>query len=280
LPSGSDWSASFASATTDALSFYDEIMVPRLFDPWAELLLDELNPQSGQAVLDVACGPGTVARRAARHVGTSGRVTGCDLSPAMLDLARSKSPDASSAPISYLQCPADSLSVADHDFDLVTCQQGLQFFGDRIAALTEMRRALKSGGRLGVSVWSNIEDCPPFAALATALDEVMNSETATAYRLGPWGLGDSASIVQSVTESGFDDVTVRRIELPLIFDGGPRQLMLTLRAAAVATTLAELTEAELERLARAVDKATQVITVDGAIRSYATSHIVTASVGS
>ena len=84
-----DWSASFASAPTSALCFYDEIMVPRMFDPWADLLLDQMGLMSGQAVLDIACGPGTVSRNAALRVGPSGRVTGCDLSPAMLDLARS-----------------------------------------------------------------------------------------------------------------------------------------------------------------------------------------------
>ena len=85
-----DWGTSFWTASVNAMSVYDEIMVPRLFDPWAEFLLDQLKLQSGQSVLDVACGPGTVTRQAALRVGPSGRVTGCDFSPAMLELARSK----------------------------------------------------------------------------------------------------------------------------------------------------------------------------------------------
>ncbi len=92
MASDQEWSASFAQASTGAMSFYDEIMVPRLFEPWAQLLLDTLIPEGGQDVLDVACGPGTVTRLAAQRVGPSGRVTGCDLSPAMLDLARAKAP--------------------------------------------------------------------------------------------------------------------------------------------------------------------------------------------
>ena len=85
-----DWGTSFATASLSAMSIYDEIMVPRLFEPWAGLLLDQLDLRSGQAVLDVACGPGTVTRQAAHRVGRSGRVTGCDLSPSMLELARAK----------------------------------------------------------------------------------------------------------------------------------------------------------------------------------------------
>ena len=148
-----DWGASFAAASTSSMNFYDEIMVPRLFEPWAELLLDQTNPKSGQAVLDVACGPGTVTRLAALRVGPTGRVVGCDLSPAMLELARSKIAAGPSAPIEYLECPADSLRVSDDAFDVVTCQQGLQFFPDRAAALVEMRRALRAGGKLGIAVW-------------------------------------------------------------------------------------------------------------------------------
>jgi ubiquinone/menaquinone biosynthesis C-methylase UbiE len=276
MPGGSDWGAAFASASTDAMSFYDDIMVPRLFEPWAELLLDELKPTPGQAVLDVACGPGTVTRRAALRVGPSGRVTGTDLSPAMLELARSKTSLDASAPINYLECAADSLGVPDEAFDLVTCQQGLQFFPNQPAALEEMRRVLRSSGHLGIAVWCDIEECPPFAALATALGQVVNTETADAYRAGPWGCGDSASLIRLVEDSGFTNVRVRRCELPVLFEGGPGQLLLTLRAASVATTLAQLSEADQSALAAAVEEASRPITFDGVVRSYATSHILTA----
>jgi ubiquinone/menaquinone biosynthesis C-methylase UbiE len=278
MPNESNWSASFAAASTSAMSFYDEIMVPRLFEPWAELLLHELEPQNGQAVLDVACGPGTVTRHAAFRVGPSGRVTGCDLSPAMLELARSKSASSASAPIVYLECPADSLDVPDAAFDLVTCQQGLQFFPNRPAALSEMRRALRAGGQLGIAVWCDIEDCPPFAALATALERVLGAETAEAYRSGPWGFGDSAPLAQLVDDSGFTNVNVRRHELPVVFEGGPAQLLLTLHAASVATTLAQLPETELSALSAAVEEAARPITIDGIVRSHASSNVVTAKV--
>ena len=83
----------------------------------------------------------------------------------------------------------DALAVPAGAYDVVTCQQGLQFFGDRQRALGEMRRALRPGGRLGVAVWGPIEQNPPFAALAEAIAEVIGEETATRYRNGPWGLG-------------------------------------------------------------------------------------------
>jgi SAM-dependent methyltransferase len=196
----------------------------------------------------------------------------------MLELARSKSSIDASAPIDYLECPADALSVPDDAFDLVTCQQGLQFFPNRSAALGEMRRALRPRGRLGIAVWCAIEACPPFLALANALEDVLGSDVADTYKGGPWGLPDSASLAQLANESGFTNVQVRKYELPVVFDGGPSQLFLTLRATSVATTLAQLSQADQLALAAAVEAACRDITVDGAVRSYTTSHIVTATV--
>lgn len=274
-----DWGTSFATASVSAMSVYDEIMVPRLFDPWAELLLDQLAIQTGQSVLDVACGPGTVTRKAALLVGPTGRVTGCDLSPAMLELARSKTVDGG-APIDYLECSADALNVPDGSCDVVTCQQGLQFFPDRPVALAEMRRALRPGGTLGVAVWCAIGDCPPFAALKRALGQVLGADAADAYEAGPWGFGDADALRQLVSDNGFSNVDVRRYELPFVFEGGPGQLLLTLRAASVATAVAQLSETDLAALAAAVEDAARPITVDGVVRSHASSHVLTARVGS
>src|SRR5436189_6072016 len=86
----STWATSFASAEISAMQIYEDVLVPRLFTPWARLLLDRLDLQAGEAVLDVACGPGSVARPAAIAVGRGGRVTGVDLSPAMLAIAQPK----------------------------------------------------------------------------------------------------------------------------------------------------------------------------------------------
>ena len=63
---------------------YDEFLVPRLFNPWAEALVRAMAPARGSRALDVACGPGTVARVLAKHLGSDGVVAACDSSPAMI----------------------------------------------------------------------------------------------------------------------------------------------------------------------------------------------------
>src|ERR1700687_3220790 len=81
---------------------YDEIYVPRIFIPWARLLLARAALRPGEAVLDIATGPGTVARLAAAQVGRKGRVVGADFSEAMIAIAKAKPPSAGAAPIEYL----------------------------------------------------------------------------------------------------------------------------------------------------------------------------------
>ena len=61
----SAWAESFESADISAVQIYDDVLVPRLFTPCARALLDRLDLQPGEAVIDVACGPGSVTRLAA-----------------------------------------------------------------------------------------------------------------------------------------------------------------------------------------------------------------------
>src|SRR4249919_2770034 len=88
--------------TEAGMRHYDAVLVPKMLAPWAELLLDELDLRVGEAVLDIACGPGTVARLAADRVGSTGRVTACDLSPMMIAIAKEKPVVNGAAPIEYV----------------------------------------------------------------------------------------------------------------------------------------------------------------------------------
>jgi len=276
MSSGEQWSVAFASAGIEAARVYDDVMVPRLFQPWADLLLDQVRLHAGEVLLDIACGPGTVTRRAAARLGPSGRVTGCDVSPAMLTLARSKEAAGHSAPIDYLECPADALAVPAGAHDVATCQQGLQFFSDRQRALRQMRTALRPGGRLGIAVWCSIDQCPPFAALAAALSKVAGSQIAAAYRDGPWGLARNG-LAAEIERAGFTAVGASRHQLPVTFEGGPRQLLQTLAATGVATAVAALGDDGQRALAAAIEEAAAPLMQDGAIRSETAAQLVTAT---
>jgi SAM-dependent methyltransferase len=250
--SGAAWSEAFGAAAQSSMHVYESVMVPTMFAPWTELLLDELELGAGEAVLDVACGPGSVTRPAAERVGARGRVTGCDLSPAMLAIARAKPAVNGGAAIEYHEAPADRLPVDDGAFDVVTCQQGLQFFPDRPAALAEMRRALRSGGRIGIAVWMEIDRCPPFRALANAVEAVAGADLATRHRGGPWGFPDGKRLGALLEHAGFDEVRVSGRLLPVTFQGGAAQLVSTLATTPLAGEIDRLSDEQRRRLVETI----------------------------
>ena len=268
------WSAAFTGASTSGMRTYDDVLVPRLFEPWGALLLDRLDVRPGEALLDVATGPGTVARLAAARVGPAGRVTGADLSPAMLELATAKPPPDGAA-VEYVRCPADALTVADAAYDVVTCQHGLQFFPDRPAALRELRRAVRPGGRLGIAVWCDIAESPIFAALADGLGHVAGAAAADTYRAGPWGFGDGSALEALVADAGFADVRVETHRLDFELAGVEQALDVLAFSVADVVDLDEPRRAELvDRVATSLAPLTAP---DGTVRSTAAANIALAT---
>lgn len=270
MDDSSDWGANFSGSSMAA---YDDALVGPLFVPWAEHLLESVAVRPGDSVLDVACGPGTVARLASCQVGSSGSVVGCDLSEEMLSIARSKG-DAGGTAVDYRSCPAEALRVADDSFDAAVCQQGLQFFSDRVGSLRELHRALRDGGRVGVSVWCEIATCEPFAALEAAIAEVLGSDAADAYRNGPWGLTDGQLLGDELTTAGFADVDVSRDEMVVVFDD-PDHLIRTLGAAPVGAQVDQLDPRDRREFSEAVEKATSTLIDNGALRGVTTCHTAT-----
>jgi SAM-dependent methyltransferase len=111
--------------------------MPAVTAPWAADLITVAALPVGARVLDVACGTGIVARLAAPHVGQTGQVRGMDLNPRMLAVARAL-PSTPGAPITWQARNAVALPFPEATFDRVLCQQGLQFFSDRLAAKREI----------------------------------------------------------------------------------------------------------------------------------------------
>ncbi len=146
--------------TTSPSEIYERFMVPAMFAKWSTILLELVAPQPGERVLDLACGTGIVARTAAPMVQPGGEVIGLDFNPDQIATARSI--DSS---IEWREGDAASLPFTEQEFDLVVCQQGIQFFPDQVQAVREMHRVLKPGGRVGIAIWASIEKCPGYPAL-------------------------------------------------------------------------------------------------------------------
>src|SRR5262249_25921978 len=175
---------------------------------WVRRLVDVAALQPAEHVLDIACGTGFVARLAAQRVGANGRVVGIDLNASMIEAARTVSNQDASTIIEWRIGDAATLPFEDSAFDAILCQQGLQFFPDRVQALREMRRVLRPGGRLAFTVWSAISDTPYAAALAAALARHVSPEAGAMARAAH-ALHDAVELHDLVAAAGFANVRVR-----------------------------------------------------------------------
>jgi ubiquinone/menaquinone biosynthesis C-methylase UbiE len=189
--------------TTDPAHFpqmYERWLVGPLFRPWAELTVQELDVSAGDAVLDVACGTGIGARVARQRLGQDARIVGVDVSPAMLAVARAAAPE-----IDWREGSATALPLRGAEaFNVVICQQGLQFFPDKPGAAAQMRRALAPGGRLAVSTWRPDDEMPLPRELRRVAEHHLGPITDTRY-----GYGDAGRLEQLLRDAGCVDVRVR-----------------------------------------------------------------------
>jgi len=199
--------------TMKAAELYERYPARYILGPWAPSLVDAARPAAGERVLDVACGTGVVARAAAQRVGPAGRVVGVDLNPGMIAVAQSL-PAADGAPIEWLERSALDLGLADASFDVVLCQQGLQFFPDQAVALREMRRVLDSGGRLALSVWNSVGHYN--SAVIAALAQFVSRDVAARFNASRKAYTADA-LRRLATEAGFAaaEVSVGRVDVRL-----------------------------------------------------------------
>jgi ubiquinone/menaquinone biosynthesis C-methylase UbiE len=196
-----------------AAELYQRYLVPAITTNWAEDLVARARLWAGEAVLDVACGTGVVARLAAKAVG-HGRVTGLDLNAAMLTVASGV--PAKGAPIDWIEGSALDLPFPADSFDVVLCQLGLQFFPDQGRALREMHRVLRNSGRAAVSVYSPIERTPGANAFVIALDEVLGAG-ASRIKRGEHSFANPAQLRALLEDAGFGAIDVQTVEQTIAF---------------------------------------------------------------
>ena len=152
-----------------------------------------LQLQGGETVLDLGSGPGNITRALGRAVGATGLVLGADVSPAMLTRAVAAT-DAEQ--IVYLRADASRPPLEDDSVDAICCSACLQLLADPFAALSEMQRVLRPGGRLALSA--------P-AAIGGPLDKAYQ----LAERTGGVRLFRSGELEQALRTRGFEQVRER-----------------------------------------------------------------------
>ena len=151
---------------TSAAEAFEKFLVPTIFGPWSQVLVDHAGVTAGDRVLDIGCGTGVAARYAAGLVCDGGKVVATDINAGMIAWARQL--DTAGA-VEWRLDSVEDLPNDDASFDAVIGNQVLQFLPDKPKALAEMRRVLTANGRLALTVYCQIDLCPAHAAVAKAL---------------------------------------------------------------------------------------------------------------
>jgi ubiquinone/menaquinone biosynthesis C-methylase UbiE len=115
-----------------------------------EIVIERLAPESGDRWLDLACGTGAVAERAAA---AGARVTGVDLAPVLIETAKERAAERG-LEIDYLVGDVEQLAFADATFDKVSSTCGIMFAPDHEASARELARVTAPGGRIALANWT------------------------------------------------------------------------------------------------------------------------------
>ena len=191
----------------------NDLMSLGLHRAWKAFAIAIARPRAGERVLDVAAGSGDLARALARRVAPGGEVWLTDINLQMLERGRDRLLDAGVLS-SAVQCDAERLPFPDAHFDCVTVGFGLRNMTRKDAALAEMTRCLKPGGRLVVlefsKVWKPFEkayDLYSFKVLPWLGERVAGDAAAYRYlaesiRMHP----DQATLAQMMRDAGLSGV--------------------------------------------------------------------------
>lgn len=178
-------------------------------DRWNPHLVARAAARAGERVLDVACGDGEPALTLARKVQPTGRVVGIDLSERMIGAAAERAADARVKNVDFQVMDAEKLELPDASFDLVTCRFGLQIVTDPDAAIREMLRVLKPGGRVVATVWGPGDRCPAMHVLVGPMLEFAEPDE-TGYLPTPYEMGGDGELVGILTKAGFERAAEER----------------------------------------------------------------------
>jgi SAM-dependent methyltransferase len=167
-------------------------------------------------VLDVGCGNGLTTREAARRA-TAGSVTGVDLSTRMLDLARRRAADEGLANVEFVRADVQVADLGDARYDRVISRNGVMFFGDPVAAFTNLARAMRPDGRMVLMVWQSMADNPWFGAFRRAVAVGRDLPLPPPDGPGPFALGDPQRVRTLLTAAGFAGPELTAVREPVHF---------------------------------------------------------------
>jgi ubiquinone/menaquinone biosynthesis C-methylase UbiE len=181
--------------------------------PVSAWMIEELSLQPGEQVLELAAGPGDTGFMAAELVSPGGSLLSTDAVEPMLGVARERARSMGLSNVDFKRLDLQWIDLETASFDAALCRWGLMFASDPGAALQELRRVLRPGGRAALAVWAEPERNPWATIPTRALVELGHVEPPDPSAPGMFALADAEKLRRLVEDAGFTDVVVERVEL-------------------------------------------------------------------
>ncbi|MCH8167330.1 MAG: methyltransferase domain-containing protein [Proteobacteria bacterium] len=197
--------------------------------PAQEALLDACDLQPGLKVIDTAAGTGLATFPAARAVAPDGHILATDLSGEMVARGAATAEMLGLSNVTFQRMNSEALECQDDSFDRALCSLGLMYMPNPSAALAEMKRVLRPGGRASLAVWGERRKCG-WAEVFPIVDARVKSEVCPLF----FGLGSPGALVTDMEAAGFSDIEEHRIQSLLFFEGEERVLSALIDGGAVA----------------------------------------------
>jgi SAM-dependent methyltransferase len=175
-------------------------------------------PRPGQRVLDIGCGFGDTTQRIAGLVGPDGEAVGVDAAPQFIDLAVREAAEAGVPNARFAVADVQSEELGG-PFDLAFSRMGTMFFTNPVAALRNVREALRPGGRLAMVVWRRREDNDWVHRAQTIVERFVtrpDEYDEPTCGPGPFSMANADTTSEILVRAGYTDVSLRRSDLPLL----------------------------------------------------------------
>ncbi|MBC8438249.1 MAG: methyltransferase domain-containing protein [Deltaproteobacteria bacterium] len=186
----------------DGPNAYEKYIVPAYTWVWAKEIVKRACLREGEKILDVACGTGLVARIAADEQSNPGLIYGVDVNEVMIKKARNIGKS-----INFYHSDVLEMPFSNNYFDVIFCQQGLQYFPDPGSALKEMNRVLVENGRILLSVWRPIKYSPFYKSLCKVLEKYVNTKSASMLSAA-FTFGDFGKLKSLFSDAGFNCINI------------------------------------------------------------------------
>ena len=184
-----------------------------LVGPVSQWMVEEVHPQPGQTILELAAGPGETGFLAAELVRPGGKVICSDFAEPMLDAARARSRELGLDNVEFRRLDAESLSLDTASIDGVLCRWGYMLMADPGAALRETRRVLRPLGRVVLAVWGPPKDNPWVSIAGEEVRRVAGAPEPDFDAPGMFALARPGRLETALADAGFTDVRVEPLDL-------------------------------------------------------------------